>query len=938
MSGRIRIGFLLAAAVTLALPAIAQGPPAPAATLRGTVQDVSGALMRAVRVRIFEGAASLADDRDPIREANTDSDGRFAFALPDGEYRVEIFAPDFTVYNEPLTLGPGTGPLDVVLDLDMIQFAVDVIPTEQLIADATTSLTSTRLSGDDLLGLPDNEEDLATYLMLLAGADITGDLEEDVLANFIIDGFDDGRLPSPDQISQIIIDPNSLNADGGGPRIEIVTRPGTGRWRRRVNFNFADEALNALTPGETRKEPRQTRDARFEISGPVVPGVMEVDFEYSTSTDERAGNSLRAITPTGSMFLGVVRPERDEDFEVETEFEISPNHSLDVGFSYSTGRATNGGVGGFTLPQRAYEDETTDWRFVVSERMFGDAFTNDIQFQLRRDNRTRTPVNTGFAIDVADAFRTGGGTSRSSENRTTVQIDNRLRWERGDWNFQWRGEIEYQADLGVDQDNYNGTFDFASLHDYCYATGFAGVNCQETQQIVDDANAGGATPVYTDARGREVEITGLPTTFTQASGNAELQFNELAYDTSFQADRGFGERASLRLGVRYQGTNHSIRHLRLNPTLNGQYRLTENTVISAGAQVNFQDFGDTERLLRNDGSTYQSELTISNPSFPDPFDGGTIEITEETASLWVLDPDYQAPYSINPQVSVTQQVPGNIRLNVSYSTGFGVHQRRTRNINAPWPGTPLPDSIRDLPSDERREAIDQMRPYYPIVGNITQIESSGRSSSSNLRFRVQPRGNFDFLGLQLSGNFDYNYRRASNDNDFNNPYIREWGPARRSHEVRSQFRIRTPRESAGEGFLHRLAAVTYLGTNFNFNFRASTGNLYSINSGTDLNGDQSRRDRPPGVVRNTETGPGSWNLDMTFTRELRFGGGDGAGDSAGFASPSPEQRVRLQARFNNLLNHSQPRAYSGVLTSPLFGQPTGYSGGRTVSLSMNLDF
>jgi hypothetical protein len=93
------------------------------------------------------------------------------------------------------------------------------------------------------------------------------------------------------------------------------------------------------------------------------------------------------------------------------------------------------------------------------------------------------------------------------------------------------------------------------------------------------------------------------------------------------------------------------------------------------------------------------------------------------------------------------------------------------------------------------------------------------------------------------------------------------------------------------------------------------------------------------VARNTETGPGSWNLDMTFTKEMTFGGGSQSGDAGtGFASPSREQRVRLQARINNLLNHSQPRGYSAVLTSPLFGQPTGYTGGRTVSLSMNLDF
>jgi hypothetical protein len=43
-------------------------------------------------------------------------------------------------------------------------------------------------------------------------------------------------------------------------------------------------------------------------------------------------------------------------------------------------------------------------------------------------------------------------------------------------------------------------------------------------------------------------------------------------------------------------------------------------------------------------------------------------------------------------------------------------------------------------------------------------------------------------------------------------------------------------------------------------------------------------------------------------------------------------------RVNNLLNRSQARAYSGVLTSPLFGQPTGFTGGRTITLSMDLDF
>ena len=54
---------------------------------------------------------------------------------------------------------------------------------------------------------------------------------------------------------------------------------------------------------------------------------------------------------------------------------------------------------------------------------------------------------------------------------------------------------------------------------------------------------------------------------------------------------------------------------------------------------------------------------------------------------------------------------------------------------------------------------------------------------------------------------------------------------------------------------------------------------------------------------------------MTLTKDVRLGGGDGSGRGP---------RLRFRARVNNLLNRSQPRAYGNVLSSPLFGLPTGY--------------
>jgi hypothetical protein len=550
------------------------------------------------------------------------------------------------------------------------------------------------------------------------------------------------------------------------------------------------------------------------------------------------------------------------------------------------------------------------------------------------------PVTEGFAYDVADAFRGGGGTNRSIEESLTYQVENRLRWESELWRLEWGAEVQLTRDKEISEDNYNGTFDFASLHDYCYATMFDGMNCQPTRQIVESALAAGQVPVYTDARGQAIEITGVPETFSQTSGDTLTELDDIEFQTHFQADRGFGEDASLRLGVSYDVTNRSIDYARLNPTVNFQYRFTEDTLVSVGGRLSFSDFRSYNTLARP-----QRYLEISFPSFPNPFEGGTLtEVTEETESDYVLDDDYQSPYSFSPQVNLNQELPGGIRLRLSYDLNLGVHQQRTRNINAPYPGTPLPDEILDLPRDERQDVVDRMRPLYPVVGNIYQIESTGRSVRHGFRVGLQPRRDLEFLGMRLSGQIDYRYNTGSDDNDFNNPYIREWGPSTRRHQVQSQFRIRMPEEIGFDNpFFESLARATYAGTNFNFNFRANTGNLYSIRSGVDLNGDQSTRDRPPGVRRNTEMGPGSWNLDMTFTKEFYVGSpvNETGGETRPRRGRGPregEARMRFQARVNNLLNHSQPRAYSGVLTSPFFGQPTGYSGGRTISLSMNLDF
>lgn len=924
----------LAGAVALGAvsPGAAQPLPPPTARVSGTVVDETGGAMRGVFVRLLPEAGSLTAgfvqlQAEPVVDTTTDAGGAFTFEAPLGAYRLRVSAPGFRTVDRPLRVTPDLEPLAVTLALEALRENVDVVDAgDGFGIDPLASLTATMLSEEDLAGLPTDEEDLALYLLLLAGADSSGDLTDDV-SGFIIDGFDEGRLPRPDEIAQIIIDPTPLRADGSGegPRIEIITRPGSGRWRRSAGFDFSDESLDATTPGEGAKPARQTRDFDVDLRGPVIPGRLDIDIEASAGTRERAANSLRAVTPAGDRFDGVVRPERQREVELDADLALDPGRTLGLRFDHESRRSENNGVGGFTLPERGTNDRDDRWSFQVTERRLGESFVNDLRVRVRRDSSRTAPVTEGVAVDVADAFNRGGGTGRNTGENTRIQVEDRLRWERRGWSLQAGFEARYSRRYSRSEDNYNGTFDFASLHDYCLATGLSGVNCEPTRQLVEDARTRGAAPTYVNGRGQAVEITGAPATFTLTSGNGELDIAEAAVESFVQADRGFGERASVRLGLRYEATNHSVDYLRLNPTVNVQYRLFDDTIVSAGSQVSFRDFRDYVRLIRNDGSRYQKQLTISAPSFPDPFAGGHVTVDETRTSLYRLDPAYRSPYSVNPQVSVTQQLPGGLRLSVSYRMSHGYRQQRTRNVNAPFPGTPLPDAILALPRDARLDIVDRMRPFYPIVGNINQIESTGRSTGRRLRVRVQRRRRLEVLGVGLSGSLNYSFRSGWDDNDFNNPWVPEWGLARREHRVASQLRIRLPREvGVSHPFLRALARATWAGTSFNFNLRADAGRPYSIRSGRDLNGDQSSRDRPPGVPRNSETGPGRVDLDMTFTKEVR--------------APETDRLVRFQARFYNLLNTSRIRGYSGVLSSPLFGRPTGYLRGRTVRLSMEVDF
>jgi hypothetical protein len=219
-----------------------------------------------------------------------------------------------------------------------------------------------------------------------------------------------------------------------------------------------------------------------------------------------------------------------------------------------------------------------------------------------------------------------------------------------------------------------------------------------------------------------------------------------------------------------------------------------------------------------------------------------------------------------------------------------------------------------------------LRPQ-PEKGNIIQLESTGLSSSGQLRMGFQQRLSF----LNVRG--DYSFSRDFSDGaggGFGIPADNydmslEWGPAGPRHQVDTSVGLRLPWKIDAD-----------LGFNWN------SGEPYSLVTGRDDNRDTNTTDRPAGVPRNSLWGPSFFEVDLnlskTFTLipEERDSAGPLAG--GGYFGRRSGIRMTISAEAENVLNTFNAESISGVMTSPFFGKPTRARDGRSVSMAIRFDF
>ncbi|MFN0087437.1 MAG: carboxypeptidase regulatory-like domain-containing protein [Blastocatellia bacterium] len=812
----------------------------------------------------------------------TNSRGEVAFAeLKPGRAQVEVAAPGFAPRTiKGVNLKPGPNHLEVRMEVARVEEEIAVGRDKREAATDPRNAFATILTEEQIAQLPDDPEEFEQAIRNMAGPG----------ANFRVNGFRGGKLPPKSQIREIRFRTNAYaaeNHESSFMSVDIFTKPGIENWHGSFNAGFRDESMNARNAFAPFRAAEQNRRYGFEVGGPIWKKRTSL-FLSADGVNSYEARTLVAALPGGKFFDQIRQPWRTLNLNARLEHMTSKTHVGRFEYQRNAMRRDNNGVGNFDFAERGFTNDTVEHlaRFADSGAI-GKKLFNEIRFQARWQTVNLDALSNAVTIQVLNAFNRGGAQINSARRDREFEVADNLDIPFKKHAVRIGFQIEASNIESTELRNLNGTFIFSSLDAF---------------------------------------LAGRPTTFTRRGGAGEVAFNQVQFGWYLQDDWRVVKSLSLSFGLRHEAQTNLGDRNNFMPRIGFAWSPTKKgtMTIRGGGGIFYDWFASEiyEQSLRVNGQQ-QLDTVILNPGFPDPLTGGTARVLP--ASRIQVDPNLRMPRIAQVSAGIEQTLPGNLRLMTQYSHSRGIHQLRGRNINAPRDGG-RPD---------------------PLAGNVTQIESSASSFNHRLLFNLNwmKPGRF-FMGAS------YVWSRSTNEADGALSL-----PA-------DNFNLRGERGFAAQDIRHRVFLLSNVtlpkGLRLGAIFQANSAAPYNITTGFDDNGDSTINDRPGGVNRNSARGAGFWDLGTRLSWGFSFGkkpetvGGGGpqirvirgdsdAGGILGSMGSMPganDKRFRTEffLQATNVLNNVNPISFTGVRTSPFFGQPTAALPGRRLETGMRFSF
>ena len=647
--------------------------------------------------------------------ATTDDRGEARFdALRPGTYSWHVTSAGFmTLDPEPFTIRAG-GHITREVTLQLAGFVeeVEVAPTpdDRLLMDSF----SRQFTADQLEALPEDPEELAQVLRHLVGDD----------ADIRVDGFKGGRLPPGTQIQDVrILYDIGAASGGGGPRVEITTTRGGGRWRNNAGVTVRDASLNARNSFSGLQPTGQTRQYSWNLNGPIVRNRTGLSLSVDGSRSMES-QTIRAATPGGLTTRLLEQPSDGIVVWTRLDHQMTAAQSLRVDFRRNANGSENQGIGELDLPERAFMRKGSNSALHVGHHaILGGGYENDFRVSFEWGSNQVTPLSEARTLRVLDAFTSGGAQQRGNRRTRTLEVEHELEFTlRRQHHFTVGARIDGSDYRGDEYSNSSGTYTFSSLAAF---------------------------------------EAGQPTTFTQRLGDPNFAYSLYRFGWYVQDDYRVRRNLIVNLGVRHDFQTHMRDTVNLAPRAGVSWTpsVAVRTTLRASAGLSYSELeaGMYEQLLLVDGLA-QRDLVISDPGYPDPFSAGVI-VASTPPSIIRASPNLIMPSSRRYSLGVDQPIGKLLRVRTTFSHQTGHNLFRSRNANAP---------------------VDGVRPDLS-VWNVTQLESTARSLNESLQTEVS----ISYPPRRLSALVAYTFGNALNETD--GPFLLppdsvdvtgEWGPSR----------------------------------------------------------------------------------------------------------------------------------------------------------------
>lgn len=719
---------------------------------------------------IPEFVARLKSDEKIVGEAGSENLRETILSkIAAGKYLLEIEADGFEPFSLEVELKPGKNELTISLQIAQTveNVKVELDPQES----AVENVFSNFLTDEQIAALPDDPAELKKVLKQMAGGG-------DVIVR--VDGFTGTDLPPKSQIASIRIVRSSFDAENhklGSIFVDVVTKVGSRRFSGSISFVFNDESFNSRNPFIDRRFPEQSRNTFFYLSGPIVENKTDFSLVFTDIRNSQAQNIV-AFLPDGEFNDSV------NNYFYGTSLNLRINHNLTkdlpvkLNYLFNNGTSENLGVGVFNLSDRAFDQKNRSHELRLSTvGTFAERFLNEFRVQYKNETYATIPQSEEAAITVLDSFNMGGAGNFRQTSRQNLWLADNLLFGTKLHALKMGGNLFVENEKQISAYNQNGTFIFSTLEDY---------------------------------------ILGRPSIFSQSPGTRDAQVMQYQLGAFFQDDIRIRKNFILNLGVRYEWQNNLRDKDNFSPRVGFSWTPFGDgkTTFRGGAGI-FYNWLETENLLTilSQDRTQPSETIIFNPAFPL---NNTSQILPP--SFLQRDEKLKNPYIFHTSIGIQHRVGSKSNLRAEYVYQKGIHQFRSRDINAPLSGV--------------RPDLD--------YGKISQFESSGFFVRSSLDLGLDGA-----LTKTISYTINYSLSKIISDSGgiFSLPS--------------DNYNLRKDISAADIDQRHRLNAyLTWQikkGLRLSAIYSSNSPQPYNITTGRDDNHDTIFNDRPADVKRNSST-------------------------------------------------------------------------------------